>query len=254
MIETTRLLIPSGREIAYRYIAGDGPTVLFLTGFGSDMLSDKATALQQWCIEKNEAFACFDYSGHGQSSGEFTDFGIGDWLEDTLYLFDHIPGGQKILVGSSMGGWIALLLALRRKEQIAGVITLACAADFISDILLPNLDEASWQTLEQQGTIEVPSEEEASPYMISRRLLDNPEAFDVLKAPIDLHCPIDLIHGLKDRHIPWQTSLRVLEQITGNQARLTLINSATHRLSRQEDIVTTQNLLEAMLKQQDNSE
>ena len=203
----------------------------------------------QWCIERNRTFICFDYSGHGQSSGQFIDHTLGDWLEDATQLFDYIPDDQKILIGSSMGGWVSLLLAQRRKDQVAGIITLACAADFITDILIPHLSDEDWLLLNNQGITHIPSDYEDKPFAISKRLLDEAGQYEVLKSPINLDCPIELIHGMSDNHIPWETSLRALEKITGDKTKLTLIKSGTHRLSRPEDLETTQNILDMMLCQ-----
>ncbi len=236
-----------GRKIAYRHNKGRAPTVVFLCGFRSDMTSTKATTLMDWCVSNDRDMLCFDYSGHGQSSGVFAEGSIGNWLEDAIAVFELLGEKEKILVGSSMGGWIAFLLALRKKLQVAGIITLACAADFVSDILIPALSAADRESLNHTGVTFIPSEYEDRPYAIGQTLLDDPGQFEILKGPIELDCPVDLIHGLEDRHIPWETSLKAIQRLTGSQSRLTLIKDASHRLSRPEDLEVITRLLTEMI-------
>ena len=230
------LRTPSNRKIAFREYVGDGPTVLFLCGFRSQMSSLKATTLMDWCARNNRGFICFDYSGHGESSGKFQEGSISDWLEDAETVFDQVGSEKKILVGSSMGGWIAMLLALNRKEQTMGILTIACAMDFLSDILIPHLTDDDWNALKTAGVTYIPSDYDDAPFPIGTQLLDDAGRYELLDHAIELDCPVELIHGLVDTHIPWETSLNTLKKLTGNNAKLTLIKDGNHQLSRPEDL------------------
>ncbi|MCG8426303.1 MAG: alpha/beta hydrolase [Chromatiales bacterium] len=242
------LTTKSDRQLAYRYYQADGATVVFLCGFRSTMDSIKAKAVMEWCISNDTACLCFDYSGHGESSGRFEDGSIGDWLDDAEALFQEVKSEQKILVGSSMGGWIALLLALRQRDETSGILTIACAADFVSNILTPILDEKHLQTLQQDGVTYLPSNfPDDGPYIISQKLLDDAVDHELLNHAIKLDCPVELIHGCADLQIPWETSLQVMQQLTTQESTLTLIKDGGHRLSRPEDIAVLHAQLEKLL-------
>jgi pimeloyl-ACP methyl ester carboxylesterase len=211
------------------------PGVIFLTGFNSTMNGTKATALEQFCRERRQGFLRFDYSGHGESGGEFRDGTIGAWLQDTLDVFDRLTAGPQIVVGSSMGGWIALLLALQRGQRIAGLVGLAAALDFVEEIWR-HFSQAEQETLMTHGLVERPSAYSDSPYMITRALIEDGRRHLLLGGAINITCPVRLIHGMADPDVPYQGSLQVAERLRSDDATVTLIKDGDHRLSRPQDL------------------
>jgi pimeloyl-ACP methyl ester carboxylesterase len=226
----------SGRNLAYRTQDGKGPGVFFLGGFRSDMSATKAQRLAQWCHGKGRAFVRFDYSGHGASGGKFEEGTIGSWLEDALAIFDSFAQGPQILVGSSMGGWIAQLLARARPERIHGLLTIACATDFTERLLWPILNDSMKTDLQDNGMIELPSAYEGSSYPITLRLLEDGKDHLLLDRPIPISCPVRMIHGLADRDVPWQISLETSHRIVSDDVHLTLIKNGGHRLSGEQEL------------------
>lgn len=213
----------------------DLPGVIFLTGFNSNMNGTKAMALEQFCRDRKQDFLRFDYSGHGESGGEFRDGTIGAWLQDALDVLDRLAAGPQILVGSSMGGWLALLVALRRRERIAGLVGLAAAPDFVEDIWR-GFSKAEQDTLMKRGAVERPSAYSDSPYVITRRLIEEGQQHLLLGGPIDIACPVRLIHGIADPDVPYEKSLRIAERLRSDDAVVTLIKDGDHRLSRPQDL------------------
>lgn len=230
------LQTPQGRRLAYFSTPGKSPGVMFMGGFRSDMTGAKANALEHWCRQHGHAFLRFDYSGHGLSSGRFEEGSIGDWLEDAQEAFDNLTSGKQILVGSSLGGWIALLLASSRSSRIKALVTVACAADFTERLLWENMDTDTRQTLLSEGMVLVPSDYDDQPYPITHHLIDEGRKHLLLDGPINLNCPISLLHGLSDKDVPWQISLDVTEQLIGHDVELTLIKRGDHRMSSTEDL------------------
>lgn len=235
-VTPTRLTLSDGTMIAYHATAGKTPGVIFLGGFMSDMTGTKATALETHCRSTGRAFIRFDYRGHGASSGKFEQGTIGRWRSDALAILDEVAVGPQILVGSSMGGWIALLAALARPDRVAGLVTIAAAPDFTRDLMLPGFSEEERRLLATQGYIEQPTEYGDAPYIITRDLLDEAENHLLLDRPVPLSCPVRLIHGERDRDVPWQTSLRLLERLESEDVTLTLVKNGDHRLSTPGDI------------------
>ncbi len=230
------LQTPQSRRLAYFHTPGKSPGVIFLGGFRSDMTGDKAVALEYWCQQNGHAFLRFDYSGHGRSSGRFEDGSIGDWLEDAQAAFDNLTSGEQIPVGSSLGAWIALLLARSRSSRIKALVTVACAADFTQRLLWESMDAEKRQTLKSEGMVLVPSDYDDQPYPITRHLIEEGRNHLLLDGPIRLDCPISLLHGLSDHDVPWQISLNVTEQLTSNDAELTLVKTGDHRMSSPADL------------------
>lgn len=216
--------------------AGAGPTILFCGGFRSDMTGTKAIALEQFARQKGFAFTRFDYRGHGSSTERFEDCSISDWLDDTLSVIDSEPCEQLILVGSSMGAWLALLAACKRTERVAGLLLIAAATDFTSELMRPALSAAQREQLASEGVIRIPSEYDAEGYPITRHLLDDGDQHCLLGSEIPLECPVHLIHGLADADVPWSLSLRTQAQLRSQDVTLELIKGGDHRLSSPVDL------------------
>lgn len=221
---------PQGRRIAYVQTPGQGPGVIFLSGLKSDMEGTKAVHLEAWCRAQGRAFLRFDYSGHGVSSGSFTDGCIGDWHEDTLAVFDTLTEGPQIVVGSSMGGWQALLLARARSERIAGLVGIAAAPDFTIDGYEPSFTDAQKAEMEREGAVRIPSDY-GDDYVITKRLIEDGRDRLVLRTPLDLPFPVRLLQGTEDTAVSTDRAVRLLDHATSPDMRLTLVKGADHRFS-----------------------
>lgn len=226
---TRMLTTPQGRRIAYHLTDGAGPTVVFLGGFKSDMGGTKAVHLESWAKATGRAFLRFDYSGHGQSSERFEDGAIGDWFEDAQAALGLITG-KVVLVGSSMGGWISLLLCRLMPDRIAGLVTIAAAPDFTEDSMWADFDVAQKTMLERDGQVALPSEY-GDPYIITRRLIADGRTRLVLRTPLDLPFPVRFLQGTADADVNQSVALRLLNHATGPDMRLTLVKGADHRFS-----------------------
>lgn len=224
-----------GIPLAYASDAGHGPTIVFLPGLRSDMQGAKALALREAAAAWGRAMLRLDYAGHGASGGRFEDGCIGDWAADALAVIEAATRGPLILVGSSMGGWIGLLLARRLGARIAGFVGIAAAPDFTETMLRPALTEAQRRALERDGRFEVPNAY-GDPLPITRRLLEDGAQNLVLGAPIPLACPVRLLQGQLDPDVPWRTALTLAARIESADVRVVLIKDGDHRLSRPEDL------------------
>ena len=222
-----------GRRIAYARLPGRGPGLVFLGGFRSDMTGTKAQALEAWAKAEGRAFLRFDYSGHGASGGAFEDGCIGDWLADARAAL-RLTEGPQVLVGSSMGGWLALLLAREAPERVAGLVTIAAAPDFTEDGLWAGFDEARRAALLRDGRVEVPSEYSDTPYVITRRLIEDGRRHLVLRAPLALPMPVRMVQGTADADVPQTVALRLMAHAEGPDLRLVLVKGADHRFSTPE--------------------
>jgi pimeloyl-ACP methyl ester carboxylesterase len=243
-----RLACPDGIELAWERLSGAGPTIVFLPGFRSDMNGEKALALREYCNARGQAIVRFDYSGHGASGGEFTDGTIGRWTEDTLHVIDRLTTGDVILVGSSMGGWIALLAALARPERITGLIGIAAAPDFTEALMWEAMSFAERETLMRHGVIEIPNAY-GPPTPITRELIEEGRDHLLLSSCIDLPCPVRLLQGQFDPDVPWEMALRLADAIDGPDVQVTLIKDGDHRLSRPADLALLRGTLETLLSQ-----
>ena len=231
------LLRRAGRgAIAYRAMEGAGPGVMFCGGFMSDMTGTKATALEAHCRSAGRAYVRFDYAGHGQSEGAFRDGTIGAWRDDALAVLDNVARGPQVLVGSSMGGWVMLLVALARPERIAGLVGVAAAPDFTEDLIWSTLDDDTRRTLADAGEIVLPCDYGDDPYPITMRLIEEGRDHLLLRAPIALGCPIHLLQGMRDEDVPWRTALRIAELVESERLVVELVKDGDHRLSRDEDL------------------
>lgn len=225
-----------GVELAWVRLAGRRPTVVFLPGFRSDMTGDKATALAAFCAERGVGMVRFDYSGHGASSGDFLDGTIGAWAADALAVVDALTEGPVVLVGSSMGGWIALLTAVARPERIAALVGIAAAPDFTQRLMWDAMMPAERATLEREGVLYVPSQY-GDPTPITRALIEDGARHLMLDEPIPIQCPVRLLHGQADPDVPWEFSLKIAEQVESPDVRVVLVKDGDHRLSRPGDLV-----------------
>ena len=236
-----------GARVAYVRTAGAGPGVVFLGGFMSDMTGTKATALEAWARHRDRAFVRFDYRGHGAATGAFEDGTIGTWLADALAVLDGATEGPQILVGSSMGGWIALLVARARPERIAGVLGIAAAPDFTRRMWREEFGDAERAAVERDGRVTVPSEYSEDGYVITRNLLEEAEQHMLLDGPIPVRCPVRLLHGMQDEAVPWEISLRIAEQLEADDVETILVRGGDHRLSEPADLDRLTRTLEELL-------
>ncbi len=221
---------PQGRKLAYHLTAGRGPCVVFLGGLKSDMQGTKAVFLEDWARREERAFLRFDYSGHGESSGAFTDGCIGDWAQDTLAAVGALTTGKIVPVGSSMGGWQSLLLCRAMPERIAGLVTIAAAPDFTEDGYWASFTDAQKQQLEKIGQVELPSDY-MEPYVITRRMIEDGRNQLVLRSPLDLPFSVRFLQGTADTAVSVATAVKLLEHATGPDMQLQLVKDADHRFS-----------------------
>jgi pimeloyl-ACP methyl ester carboxylesterase len=234
------------RSIAIRTDAGDGPGLFWLGGFKSDMKGTKAAALSQWAQQNGRACVRFDYSGHGESGGEFRDGTIGHWLEESLAVFETHCKGPQVVVGSSMGGWIALLLALelrRRKAagqtpaaSLAGLVLIAPAADFTEALMWQRMPPAVRHEIEEKGFWLRPSAYGDDPYPITRGLIEEGRNHLLLGGMIETGCPVRILQGVQDPDVPWNHAVELTSRLAQDDVVLTLVKDGDHRLSRPEDI------------------
>jgi pimeloyl-ACP methyl ester carboxylesterase len=234
--EPQSLARDDGATIAYRRSEGRGPGVMFLGGFRSDMTGIKATALERACRAAGRAYVRFDYFGHGASSGAFADGTIGRWADDATAVLDRVAAGRQVLVGSSMGGWIMLLAALRRPDRVAGLVGVAAAPDFTEDLMWSRYDADARAVLRRDGVRREASQYDAEPYPITLRLIEEARRHLLLRAAIPVRCPVRLLHGMRDPDVPWQTALRLAERLAAEDVEVALIKDGDHRLSREADI------------------
>lgn len=225
------LTTPQDRRIAFHRSAGRGPGVVFLGGFRSDMQGTKALHLQGWAERAGRAFLRFDYSGHGQSSGDFPDGAIGDWFEDALAAVEALTEGPQVLVGSSMGGWISLLLARAVPERVAGLVGIAAAPDFTEDSMWAGFSPEQRTALAEEGRVVLPSDYDPAGYVITRRLIEEGRGRLVLRAPLPLPFPVRLLQGTADTDVPPAVALRLMDHASGPDIRLVLVKGADHRFS-----------------------
>ncbi|MGQ0583561.1 MAG: alpha/beta fold hydrolase [Reyranella sp.] len=231
-----RLPRPDGNTVAYARTDGAAPTVVFLGGFRSDMTGTKAVALEAWARESGRAFLRFDYLGHGQSSGRFEDGTIGRWLDDSLVTIDQLTTGRLVLVGSSMGGWLSLLVARARPERLAGLVLIAAAPDFTERMLLKGLSPEDRAALERDGRLERPSQYSPEPSVFTWKLIEEGRNHLLLDKKLVLPCPVRLLHGQSDPDVPWDYSLQIATHLDAPEVITTLIKGGDHRLSTPADI------------------
>jgi len=241
-MEEKRLSVgQDNRAIAVLARPGAAPGVFWLGGFKSDMEGTKAQALDEWAAQSGRQATRFDYSGHGRSGGRFEDGTISRWLEEALAVFRQFTSGAQIVVGSSMGGWIALLLAkaLRQTDEtgrLAGLVLIAPAVDMTRTLLWDRFDDAARRELKEKGFYEQPSDYADEPYIFTRRLIEDGKAHCFGEAIIETGCPVHVIQGMLDTDVPWTQATALMERLALDDAVLTLVRDGDHRLSRQADI------------------
>ena len=238
----TSLTIDSpARSIAVRMREGKNPVLFWLGGFKSDMKGTKAEALDAWAAKSGRACVRFDYSGHGESDGEFTDGTIGRWLEESLAIYSQFAKGPQIVIGSSMGGWLALLLARDLAQQkngapIAGMVLIAPAVDFTEELMWKYFSEATKSEIEHKGFWLRPSAYGEEPYPITRGLIEEGRKHLLLGGLIETRCPVHILQGVQDPDVPWRHAVELVSRFSRDDVVLTLIKDGDHRLSRPEDI------------------
>jgi pimeloyl-ACP methyl ester carboxylesterase len=230
------------RKIAVRARAGTGPGLFWLSGFNSDMQGTKALALDAWAAEHGRACVRFDYSGHGTSGGAFIDGTIGRWLEETVAVFDGFCEGLQVVIGSSMGGWMALLLAreiARRRGTsragLAGLVLIAPAPDFTEELMWKGFSPEARQEIETKGVWLRPSQY-GDPYPITRALIEEGRNHLLLGSTIEVGCPVRILQGAQDPDVPWKHAFALAHRLPSDDVVLTMIQDGDHRLSRPQDI------------------
>ena len=229
------------RRIAVRARAGSAPGLLWLGGFHSDRKGTKAQALDAWAAEQSRACVRFDYSGHGESGGAFTDGTIGRWLAEAVAVFDQFCRGPQVVIGSSMGGWIALLLARELAKRsshaasLAGMVLIAPAPDFTDELMWKDFSPEARQEIESKGVWLRPSEY-GEPYPITRGLIDEGRNHLLLGSAIDVGCPVHILQGGQDPDVPWRHAFALAHRLPAEDVVLTMIQDGDHRLSRPQDI------------------
>ena len=246
------LVRPDGAKVAYRHIPGNQPTVVFLSGYASHMGGTKAVFLLEHCMARGQAYLCLDYRGHGQSDGDFEDGTIGDWCDDARAVLSQMTEGPLVLVGSSMGGWMMLLLARYLPERMAGLVGVAAAPDFTSDLARSSLSDEERRTLARDGVVYRRSEygPECSP--LTAKLLAEGQLQLVLTTPLVTNCPVRLVHGLQDSDVPWERALRIAECVTSRDVRIELLKSGGHRLSEPHELALIARVVDEVLERTGN--
>ena len=236
MSETSGFLgRPDGERLAWRRVAGDGPTVVWLGGYRSDMTGTKAQAIADWAAGAGRAFLRFDYFGHGASSGDFVRGTITRWREDALAVLDELIEGPVMLVGSSMGGWIACLAAMVRQERLAGLVLVAPAPDFTDKLIEPSLPPEAVAAIRDQGVWLEPSQY-GEPNPITRELLEDGARWSILPGPVPIETSVRILQGGEDPDVPWRHALELAQALNSSDVVFTLIKDGDHRLSREADI------------------
>jgi pimeloyl-ACP methyl ester carboxylesterase len=237
----------NGARIAFRRVVGQSPTVVFLGGFTSDMTGTKAMHLEAWCRARGQEYLRFDYQGHGASGGRFVDGTIGTWRDDALAVIEGCTKGPLILVGSSMGAWIMLLVAGNLSRCIHGLVGVAAAPDFTEELIWQRLSTESRAELICEGVIDMPSEYADEDCPISLALIEEGREHLLLGGSIALECPVRLLHGLDDRDVPWEGSCRLLQALTSSDVTLELVKGGDHRLSKPADLARLSRTLDGLL-------
>jgi pimeloyl-ACP methyl ester carboxylesterase len=237
MKETSgRLRRPDGEQLAWRRMAGEGPTVVWLGGFRSDMAGSKAEALAAWAEAKGRDYLRFDYFGHGESSGDFLQGSITRWRADALAVIDELTQGPLVLVGSSMGGWLSLLAAVARPERVGALVLIAPAADFTEALMKPRFTPEVIRALAHDGVWMQSSEHDPAGYPITRLLIEDGARWSVMPGPLGITAPVRILQGARDASVPWRHAQELVAAIQGEDLIFTLVKDGDHRLSRPQDL------------------
>jgi pimeloyl-ACP methyl ester carboxylesterase len=237
----------AGIDLAYGLAEGRGPVAVFFPGYNSDMTGQKAQHVAAWCAARGQAFLRFDYSGHGASGGRFIDGCVGDWAADAAHVIETAALGRDlVLIGSSMGGWISLLLAKTLGARLRGLVLIAPAPDFTELLVRPALSPAAREELETNGVLYQPSEY-GPPVPMTLKLIEDGARRQVLRGPLAVAAPVRILHGMADEAVPYRLSLRLADHLTGGDVRLTLIKDGDHRLSRPQDLALLADTVASLL-------
>jgi pimeloyl-ACP methyl ester carboxylesterase len=239
---------PQGREIAYNQTFGKGIGVVFLGGFKSDMQGTKAIFLENWAAKNKRPFLRFDYSGHGQSTERFVDGSIGAWKQDAIAIIGSLTVGPQILVGSSMGGWIALIIAKEIPHKICGLIGIASAPDFTEDSMWASFSKAQKKEIVKNGFLKLPSEYDDEPYIITRKLIEDGRNQLVFTSPLKLNFPCRFLQGTADLDVDVSVALKIINHIQGPDVRLTLVKDVDHRFSSPSNLVLISKTIHSVTK------
>ena len=228
---------PGGHRLAFRRSnASTGDlTYVWMCGFKSDMTGTKVVRLEDWANQAGHGFLAFDYSGHGQSEGAFEDGTVSQWRADALAAIDVQTDGPLVLVGSSMGGWMALLSALARPERVKGLVLIAPAPDFTEKLMWPEFSPEAQAEIMETGQTLRPSDYD-EPYVITRALIEDGRQWQILDKPIAFEGPVRILQGMEDADVPWTHAARLVDAMTATDLTITLIKDGDHRLSREQDI------------------
>ncbi|WP_422049630.1 alpha/beta fold hydrolase [Shimia sp.] len=237
---------PQGRRIAYHKTEGAGPTVVFLGGLKSDMEGTKAVHLEAWAKAREQSFLRFDYSGHGESSGTFEEGCIGDWHEDTLATLDALTEGPLVIVGSSMGGWQALLAAKSIPARTQGLVTIAAAPDFTEDSYWAGFSDEQKAELDREGQVALPSDY-MEPYIITKRMIEDGRTRLVLRDPLSLPFPVRFLQGTEDTAVSSEVAYRLLDHAEGEDIQLLMVKGKDHRFSDDECLKLIETKVEEVL-------
>jgi pimeloyl-ACP methyl ester carboxylesterase len=236
MSETSGFLErPDGTRLAWRAVAGAGPAVVWLGGFRSDMAGTKAQALADWALAVGRAYVRFDYFGHGESGGDFAEGTITRWREDALTVLEALADGPAVLVGSSMGGWIACLVAMAAPERVKALALVAPAPDFTEKLMAPEMTPEARDEMARTGVWLRPSDY-GEPYPISAQLLEDGARWSILDGPVNVEVPVRILQGGADPDVPWRHALQLAQLLNGEDVVFTLVKDGDHRLSRPQDI------------------
>ncbi len=233
--------------LEYEYQPGVAPVVVFFPGYGSDMHGTKALALLDWCRRRGQAILRFDYAGHGASGGDFLEGTIGSWRADAAFIIQEVVPAQKLLlVGSSMGGWIALLLGETLAANLTGMVLIAPAVDFTESLIAPSLSDSQRAELQEKGVLYQPSEY-GKPMPLTLTLMQEARAHLLLDEVIPISAPIHILHGMRDDSVPWQQSMKLSAALASPAVGMSFIKDGDHRLSRPQDLRLLAALLGALL-------
>jgi len=243
-----------GVSIAYRRRAGRNPGIVWLGGYRSDMKGTKAEALDEWAARTGHACLRHDYSGHGESGGAFAEGTISAWLAQSLAVLSALSDGPQILVGSSMGGWIALRMVQELARaggsgRVAGLVLIAPAPDFTMDLVEPGLTQEQRRDLAEKGYFETHSEYSGEPSLFTRALIEDGRRNLVMTGPIDTFCPVHVLQGMRDPDVPYGHALKLVGLLPADDVTLSLIPDGDHRLSRPQDLEMIVQALEGMIRQ-----
>lgn len=233
-------------RLAYLQRKGAGPGLVWLGGYASDMRGTKAEAIDQHARDHGIPYLRFDYSGHGESDGDFVDGTIGRWTADAVHLLETLTQGPQILIGSSMGGWIAGLIARALPEKVAGLILIAPAPDFATELTPKQWPKDQWQQLQDTGILRIPSEFDDSVMVYTRNMFEDGARQKVLDQPLCVHGPVRVLTGMKDNVVPWQHAVRYAEHIDSDDVVVTLVKDADHRMSSEADIARLRATIDEM--------